>query len=81
MGKKVSSLPYTERDVSWMYFNRRILQEACRPEVPLLERLVFIQYVPQDDMAELPVLCDLQKRLQNDFPLICRFSHSAFFLL
>ena len=31
-----------ERDVSWMYFNHRILQEAQRPEVPLLERLNFI---------------------------------------
>ena len=31
-----------ERDVSWMYFNHRILQEAQRPEVPLLEKLNFI---------------------------------------
>ena len=31
-----------ERDVSWMYFNHRILQEAQRPEVPLLERLSFV---------------------------------------
>ena len=33
---------YVERDLSWMYFNRRILQEAERPEVPLLERLSFL---------------------------------------
>lgn len=33
---------YVERDLSWMYFNRRILQEAARPEVPLLERLSFL---------------------------------------
>ena len=31
-----------ERDVSWMYFNHRILQEAQRSEVPLLERLSFV---------------------------------------
>ena len=31
-----------ERDVSWMYFNHRVLQEARRPEVPLLERLNFV---------------------------------------
>ena len=31
-----------ERDVSWMYFNHRILQEAQRPEVPLLEKLNLI---------------------------------------
>ena len=31
-----------DRDVSWMYFNRRILQEAQRDNVPLLERLTFL---------------------------------------
>ena len=30
------------RDVSWMYFNRRILQEAGRKDIPLLERLSFL---------------------------------------
>lgn len=34
--------PYVERDISWMYFNHRILLEASRPEVPLLERLTFL---------------------------------------
>lgn len=37
-----NSLPYVDRDVSWMYFNHRILQEAMRPEVPPLERLSFL---------------------------------------
>ncbi len=35
-------LKYLHRDVSWMYFNRRILQEATKPNVPLLERLTFL---------------------------------------
>lgn len=34
---------YLPRDISWMYFNRRILQEACRDNVPLLERLSFLR--------------------------------------
>ena len=34
--------PYLERDISWMYFNRRILQEATRKNVPLLERMSFL---------------------------------------
>lgn len=34
--------PYLERDISWMYFNRRILQEATRSHVPLLERMAFL---------------------------------------
>lgn len=34
--------PIVERDISWMYFNHRILQEAQRKDVPLLERLSFL---------------------------------------
>ena len=33
---------YIDRDVSWMYFNHRILQEAEKQQVPLLERLSFL---------------------------------------
>jgi len=33
---------YVPRDVSWMYFNRRILQEAEKENIPLLERLGFL---------------------------------------
>ena len=33
---------YIDRDLSWMYFNRRILQEATKPNIPLLERLSFL---------------------------------------
>ena len=31
-----------DRDISWMYFNSRILQEAQRANVPLLERMTFL---------------------------------------
>lgn len=31
-----------ERDVSWMFFNHRILEEAQKKSVPLLERLSFL---------------------------------------
>lgn len=33
---------YIERDISWMYFNRRILLEAEKENVPLLERFGFL---------------------------------------
>lgn len=33
---------YLPRDISWMYFNRRILQEAMKERVPILERLSFL---------------------------------------
>lgn len=39
---KKKLLTYIERDVSWMYFNHRILQEARKKDVPLLERLSFL---------------------------------------
>ena len=40
--KKVVSEAYVDRDLSWMYFNHRILQEATQTHVPLLERLSFL---------------------------------------
>lgn len=41
--KKEKKQPsYIERDVSWMYFNHRILQEAEKDSVPLLEKLSFL---------------------------------------
>lgn len=40
--KEIVYKDYVPRDVSWMYFNRRILQEANKPQVPLLERLSFL---------------------------------------
>ena len=39
---KQRDYPYVDRDVSWMYFNHRILQEAERENVPVLERLSFL---------------------------------------
>ena len=40
--KEITYKDYVPRDVSWMFFNRRILQEAMKPHVPLLERLGFL---------------------------------------
>ena len=39
---KLAEENYIERDVSWMLFNRRILAEAQRQEIPLMERLNFL---------------------------------------
>jgi polyphosphate kinase len=30
------------KEISWLSFNERLLQEATRPEVPLIERLKFL---------------------------------------
>ena len=42
MKKDTKQTTYIERDISWMYFNYRILQEAEKPQVPLIERLSFL---------------------------------------
>ncbi len=38
----LSKIPYIERDISWLEFNYRVLQEARDPTNPLMERLKFI---------------------------------------
>lgn len=42
MNKNCLEKYYVERDISWMYFNERILQEAEKKNIPLLERLSFL---------------------------------------
>lgn len=39
---KLNEKNYVERDISWMAFNHRVLEQAQREDVPLLERLSFL---------------------------------------
>lgn len=35
-------LPFLNRELSWLYFNERVLQEAADESVPLIERIKFL---------------------------------------
>ncbi|MGH1436525.1 MAG: polyphosphate kinase 1, partial [Lewinella sp.] len=37
-----SNIPFIARDISWLSFNYRVLQEAKDPSVPLFERIKFL---------------------------------------
>ena len=63
---------YFNREMSWLAFNRRVLQEAQSPEVPLLERIKFLAIFSSNldeyfkvRVATLRRLVKLKKKKRN----------------
>ena len=61
---------YFNRDLSWLYFNERVMEEAANPGVPLLERIKFLSIFSSnlDEFyrVRMPVLRALQKIGEKD---------------
>lgn len=55
--------PFFNRELSWLAFNQRVLEQATNPEYPLLERVRFIAFVSSnlDEFFEIRVAGLMQK--------------------
>jgi polyphosphate kinase len=67
---------FFERDLSWLSFNERVLQEATDPRVPLLERIKFLSIYSSNldefyrvRMPVLLALAKLSKKESNNIAL------------
>jgi polyphosphate kinase len=61
---------YINRDLSWLEFNRRVLEEAQDPTVPLLERLKFLAIFSSNlDEFYMVRVGNIQQKVQANIPI------------
>ncbi|MBM3981591.1 MAG: polyphosphate kinase 1 [Planctomycetes bacterium] len=61
---------YFNRDLSWLEFNRRVLEEAQDPSVPMLERLKFLAIFSSNlDEFYMVRVGNIQQKVQANIPL------------
>jgi len=58
-------VPYLSRDLSWVDFNERVMNEGLRDEIPLLERLRFLSIVSTNFDEFFMVRVAALKRMVN----------------
>src|SRR6478609_6491140 len=68
--------PYTyfNRDISWLSFNERVLEEASKEHVPVMERVRFLSIYSSnlDEFyrVRIPALMALKKKAQDQYDKI-----------
>jgi polyphosphate kinase len=61
---------YINRDLSWLEFNRRVLEEAQDPSVPMLERLKFLAIFSSNlDEFYMVRVGNVQQKVQANIPV------------